>query len=145
MTTRDVSTPAWILAALILTTPAGPGHASQEAAPAPGGIRDQFEIVLPEGWSTYDQTEAVTGKPAALAQAPDHTDIQVGGCRGVRYVLEANKREPAKHRVLDVRVVSDGKTLHLFSLRNKGVHYATNLAAFDAAMASVRFTSVLAK
>jgi hypothetical protein len=66
MTTRDVSTPAWILAALILTTPAGPGHASQEAAPAPGGIRDQFEIVLPEGWSSYDQTEAVTGKPAAL-------------------------------------------------------------------------------
>jgi hypothetical protein len=65
MTTRDVSTPAWILAALILTAPAGPCHASQETA-ARGGIRDQFEIVLPEGWSSYDQTEAVTGKPAAL-------------------------------------------------------------------------------
>jgi hypothetical protein len=54
-------------------------------------------------------------------------------------------QDPAKHRVLDVRVVSDRKTLYLFSMRNKGAHYTTNLAAFDAAMESVRFTSVMAK
>jgi hypothetical protein len=72
--------------------------------------------------------------------APDHKDIELGGCHGVRFVLEAHKKDPAKHRVLDVRAVSDGNVLYLFSLRNKGAHYATNLAAYDGALASVRFT-----
>jgi hypothetical protein len=224
MTIRDLSKPACVLAALVLTVAARPSRASQDPAPGGGGgIRDQFEIVLPEGWSVYDQTEAITGKSSALGmvifssqplvsagartpdaptiakvdlgempsffvdrqkadkgmkceklsrsavyhigtmvnqdpsvstfgrklfgatQEPDHTNIELGGCRGVRFLLEANKKDPAKHKVVDVRVVSDGKTVYLFSLRNKGVHYATNLAAFETAMASVRFASVTQK
>jgi hypothetical protein len=29
-----------------------------------GGMKDQFEIALPVGWSVYDQTVVLTGKPA---------------------------------------------------------------------------------
>jgi hypothetical protein len=196
--------------------------AAEDPAPG-GGIHDQLMITLPDGWSVYDQTEAVTGKPSALgivifsalpltkgaAKTPDvetmvkvdtgelasffvdrkkadkgmkceklsrttvydlgtmlnqdasiatagrrlfggglepsHTDVEIGGCRGVRFVLQAHEKEPAKHRVVDVRAVSDGTTLYLFSLRNRGEHYAANLEALERAVASVRFASVTKK
>lgn len=217
MTARHLLFQACLVAATMLVPPAATSRAEQDPAPAAGGIREQLAITLPEGWSVYDQTEALSGKPSALgmvifsaqplanpgaatadvqklarvdtgelpsffvdrkkadkgmkceklstsaiysigttlnqdrsvatagrrlfgaAQAPDHTGVELGGCRGVRFLLEANKKDPAKHRVLDVRAVSDGKTLYLFSLRNKGAHYATNLETFERAIASVRF------
>jgi hypothetical protein len=73
--------------------------------------------------------------------APRHTDIDLGGCKGVRFLVEANKNDAAKHRVADVRVVSDGKVLYLFSLRQSGVHYKANLDAFEKALATVRFVT----
>jgi hypothetical protein len=206
------------VAATALLVLAATSHAAEDAVPASGGIREQLEITLPEGWSVYDQTEAVTGKPSAVgivifsaqplvsegARTPDgptmakmdlgelpsffverskadkgmkcaklsrstvydlattvnqdpsiattgrrlfgslepgHTDVQIGGCRGVRWVFKAHEKDPERHRVVDVRAVSDGKTLYLFSLRNKGVHYAANLPAFEAALASARFVA----
>jgi hypothetical protein len=219
MSIRYVPFRARVAALALLALSAATSHAEQDAVPAAGGIREQLEITLADGWSIYDQTEALTGKPSALgvvifsaepltkegartpdgptlakvdlgelpsffvdrkkadkdmkceklsksaiynigtwvnqdpsvstlgrklfgaAQAPDHTDIEVGGCRGVRFLLEANKNDPAKHKVVDVRVVSDGKTLYMFSLRNRGVHYAANLGTFEKAMASVRFVA----
>jgi hypothetical protein len=223
MTTRFTLSKAGVAAVAMLVLAAAPSRAQQDTVPAAGGVRDQLEITLPDGWSTYDQTEGVTGKPSALGvvifssqplvspgattpdlptlakmdlgeipsffvdrqeadkgmkceklsrsavyhigtmvnqdpsvstlgrklfgatQEPAHTNIEIGGCRGVRFRLEANKKDPAKHKVVDVRAVSDGKTLYLFSLRNKGEHYATNLAAFETALASVRFASVTPK
>lgn len=222
-TIRDLSKPACVLTALALTVAASPGRASPDPAPGGGGIRDQFEMVLPAGWSVYEQTEAVTGKPSAVGMVifsaepltkagaatadaeslvrvdtgelpsffvertvadkgmkceklsrttvynigttlqqdpsvstagrrifggglePGHKDIEIGGCRGVRFVIQAHEKDPSRHRVIDVRAVSDGKTLYLFSLRNAGVHYASNLEAFDKAVASVRFTSAARK
>jgi hypothetical protein len=58
---------------------------------------------------------------------PGHENIEIGGCRGVRFVVEFQKKDPSKHRVVDERVVSDGKFLYLFRLRNDGSHYAKNL------------------
>ena len=74
------------------------------------------------------------------ALAPAHTPIEIGGCQGVRFHLESGKGDEARHWMIDVRAASDGKTLYLFALRNPIHNYARNLEAFDAAMASVRFT-----
>ena len=217
MTTRDLLDSALLVIATTLTVPATPGSASQDPPAGAGGIRDQFVIALPDGWSVYDQNEALSGKPSTVGMvffstqpvtkpgaatadvellakvdsgelasffvervpadkgmscdklsksaiydigtklnqdpavstasrrlfgggiAPGHTDIELGGCRGVRFVIEAHKNDPAKHWIADVRAVSDGKVLYLFSLRNKGNHYAKNIETFDSAMKSVRF------
>jgi hypothetical protein len=192
--------------------------ASAQDAPArTGGIHDQFAISLPDGWSVYDQNEALSGKPSPLgvvffsaqpvtppgsitadapllakvdtgeivsffvdrskaaksmtcaklsktdiynigttinkdpaiatagrrllggALEPPHTDISVGGCQGVRFQLEARKDDPAKHWKIDVRAVSDGSVLYLFSVRHRGVYYEDNLAVFEKAMSTVQF------
>lgn len=68
-----------------------------------------------------------------------HTDIELGGCRGFRFVVEAHKGDAAKHRVIDVRVVSDGQVLYVFSLRNEGQYYERNRTAFERALATLRF------
>lgn len=77
------------------------------------------------------------------AVAPAHTPIAIGGCNGVRFQVESGKGDPARHWMIDVRAVSDGKTLYLFALRNPIHRYARNVEAFDAAMATVRFASGL--
>lgn len=203
----DVS---WRIAAIILlasvTVAAGDARVT--------AINNQFTITLRDGWSVYDQTEAVSGSPspfgmvilssAALTAAgettadpallakvdtgelpsffverhpadkgmscsklsksviyrigtnivqqeifgttrklvgatpPDHTEIDLGGCKGVRFEAHARKKDPEKHWVVDLRAVSDGEVLYFFSLRNKAAHYDENRAAFDEALATVR-------
>lgn len=207
--------------ALVLTlvgavVPAVPGVRAQEAPVRSGGIYDQITISLPNGWSVYDQVQALTGKSdplgvvifsaepvtqpggttadaAQLAKVdsgeirsffvqrlqaskgmrcaklsrtdiynigtrinedpaiatvgrrlfggvePPHTDMDVGSCHGVRFVLEANKDDPAKYWKIDVRAVSDGKVLYLFSLRHRGTYFADNFAFFEQAMRTVEF------
>jgi hypothetical protein len=71
--------------------------------------------------------------------APPHTDIEVGGCHGVRFQLEANKENPEKHWKIDARAVSDGKVLYLFSVRHRGVYFEDSLAVFEKAMSTVQF------
>lgn len=215
MTPRDFLRSALLLAATSPLT-AMPGGAAQGAPAGIGGIHDQFAITLPDGWSVYDQTEALSGKPSAVGMvffsaepvaksgattadaellakvdtgelasffvqrmpadkgmacdklsrgaiydigtrinkdpvvstvggklfggglAPGHKDVELGGCHGVRYVIGAHKDDPAKHWIVDVRAVSDGKVLYLFSLRNKADHYAKNLEIFEQAIATVR-------
>jgi len=182
-------------------------------------VGGQFSLVLPEGWSVYDQSAAVLGRPgptgviifssepltapgvttaeiALLARvdrgdlpsfivdrqkaergmacarlsrsaiynlgeklkkdpvfsatrrhfavlAPRHEDVELGGCRGVKFLLEANKGEPEKHWIIDVRAVSDGQVLYLFGLRNLAANHARNVAAFEAALASLSFIPTL--
>lgn len=204
----------WLMVVIALTTSFP--MSSIGNARVPSGVNEQFTIVLPEGWSVYDQTEAISGKaspfgvvlfssaavtkpgettadPEALARAatgdtasffvdrkpadkgmscdklsraaiyeigttiiqdpavgaarrffgaarpPRHTEMQLGGCQGVKFLVDAQKNDPAKHWTIDVRAVSDGKVLYLFSLRNKGGNYTRNLEAFEKALASVRF------
>ena len=181
------------------------------------GIYDQITISLPDGWSVYDQTEALSGKaspfgtvifsaqpvmppgstkadaaqmgkvdtgevPSFFVQRveadkgmtcdklsrtaiyniamtvnrdpaiqtvrrrsflgelePHHTDIDVGGCHGIRLELEAHKDDPAKHWKIGVRTVSDGKVLYLFSLRHRGIYFADSLPACEKAVNSVQF------
>jgi hypothetical protein len=216
MTFRVRPEPALLLIAAALSVPAAPVRALQDPPPAARVVGEQFTIVLPDGWSVYDQMEALSRKPSTVglllfsaqpvtkdgaaaadgallakadsgempsffvdrvraekgmscdklpggaiyqvglklkqdpavstlsskithATAPDHKEIELGGCRGVRFLIEARKNDAAKHRILDVRVVSDGKLLYLFTLRNRGDHYARNIEAFENAIASVRF------
>lgn len=204
---------------MTLTASMTPATSAQERQASAGGIQAQFAITLPDGWSVYDQNEAISGKPSAVGMvifsaqpvtkagsttadpdllakvatgempsffvdrqpgdkgaectklsrgviydlgtkinqdpsirtagralfggglAPKHTDIELGGCKGVRFLLEANKNDAARHRVVDVRAVSDGKVIYLFSVRNPGVHYKANLDAFEKALATVRFVT----
>jgi len=174
------------------------------------GLKDQFTVALPAGWSAYNQNQALSGNPSLFgvvvfsAQAVNkegettadsnvmsrvdtgdlpsffvdrqpaakgmsctkftksaaydlgvtltkdpifgaarsyfsatpikHDEIQVGGCQGIRYKGEGKKGE----WILDVRAVSDGKVLYLFSLRNRAGNYAKNIATFDNAMGTLQ-------
>jgi hypothetical protein len=216
MALLKVVTSALCIAAVTLPVLATRIGASQETAAAKG-IEDQFAITLPDGWSVYDQTQALSGKASALgivyfsaepvtkpgeatASAdllvkvssgeilsffvqrekadkgmacakplsktatynigtminqdpvvgavrrmfgaigpPRPTEIEVGGCRGAKFVVDAHKDDAVKHWTIDVRAVSDGKILYLFSLRNKADYFTRNLEAYERAVASVRF------
>jgi hypothetical protein len=72
---------------------------------------------------------------------PSGTDMELGGCHGARFLVDANKDDAAKHWTIDVRAVSDGTVLYLFSLRNKADYYARNVEVFEKMMASVQFKS----
>jgi hypothetical protein len=217
MTVRKTDAVALFLTLVALAALAMPGARAQDAPVRAGGIHDQITISLPDGWSVYDQTEALSGKAsplgvvvfsaqpvappgstradaARLAQIdtgevlsffversaanngmtcaklsrgavydiatninrdpaiatagrrlfggglePHHTDIEVGGCHGVRVALEAHQDDPAKHWKIDVRAVSDGRVLYLFSLRHRGIYYKDNLAVFEKAISTVQF------
>lgn len=73
---------------------------------------------------------------------PRSTDIELGGCHGVRFLVDAKKDDPENHWIIDVRMVSDGKFQYLFTLRNKANYYEQSLPTFDSALASIRFTSL---
>jgi hypothetical protein len=198
------------------------GTAAAQAGRLFDGLQGQFTIVLPEGWTVYDQTAAITGKPGPygmvffasepvlspgekmpstaesmktllridvgdvpsffvdrhpagrgmscskltrnarteielmvgrdsvfgglarqmlLPKRPHTTLIELGGCQALK--LEGRGRlGPEKTEwVLDVRAVSDGKTLYLFSLRNPADNFARNLGAYEAALATLRLSS----
>jgi hypothetical protein len=75
----------------------------------------------------------------AAVKPPSGTDMELGGCHGARFLVDANKDDAAKHWTIDVRAVSDGTFLYLFSLRNKADYYARNLEIFEKAIATVQF------
>ena len=218
MTTRRVVTSALaLITAVFAVAVFAVRGMAQEPRTGTGGIYDQFAITLPDGWSVYDQNEALSGKPSSVgvvffsaqpvtkegsaaadaallakvdtgetpsffvdrskaskgmtcaklskgdiygigttinqdpaiatvgrrlfsgALEPKHTDIDVGGCHGVRFQLEAHKDDAAKHWKVDARAVSDGKTLYIFSVRHRGGYYDDSLGAFEKAMSTLRF------
>jgi len=176
------------------------------------GLKDQFTIALPEGWSAYNQNQALSGRsgssgmvfftaqaitkegektadPNLLSQVDTgaipsffvdrqpavkgmscakftktasydlgvkitkdpifgaarsyfaatpihHDDVSIGGCQGVHYKGEGKKGE----WVLDVRAVSDGRVLYLFSLRNKAENFAKNVDTYEKAIGTVQIT-----
>lgn len=197
-----------LAAALVLAGAA----AAQEQAPEAGrlfdGLKDQFTIVLPKGWTVYDvdhETAAFTEKPnpyglvlflaeSALGPgekvfnrdnpqavlrvirgdvpsfyverlqagkgmscsrltrsakseialmvgknpvfgAPRTSEIEIAGCQGLK--VEGS----GQGWRLEVRAVSDGKTLYLFSLRNSADNFARNLGAYETALATLQLAS----
>jgi hypothetical protein len=71
---------------------------------------------------------------------PRSTDIELGGCKGARFLLDGPKSDGDDQWIIDVRVVSDGKVLYLFSLRSRARFYRHNLPLFEGALATVKFT-----
>lgn len=70
-----------------------------------------------------------------LPNRPHTSLIELGGCQALK--LEGRGRE----WILDVRAVSDGKTLYLFSLRNRADNFARNRGVYEAALATLRLSS----
>jgi hypothetical protein len=81
------------------------------------------------------QIKRIVGSEPLLSRRPTATLIELAGCQGLQ--LEGR----GMGRRVDVRAVSDGKTLYLFSLRNTADNFARNLGAFEAALATLRLSS----
>ncbi len=180
------------------------------------GLKGQFTIELPPGWSAYDQRKAITGKTSPFgmvmfsqifsqvnfAEMPiqdqleilDRMDVgelpsffvdrhpkekkmscrffekkevkqavkmlkrdpmfgsdrkvikalepqpvTVGGCKGYRIRGETQTPDGTIW-VMDVHVVSDGKILYLFSLRNIKENYESNLGLYEKAISTVQLS-----
>lgn len=207
--------------AIILAVLASLFAARADLAAGVEEVQDQFTIVLPEGWTVYDQTAALTERPSLhgmvffsaepvlspgekmpspdgsgaflrvitgdipsffvdrhpagrgmscskltrnarseielmvgrssifgglarqmlLPKRPHTSLIELAGCQALK--LEGRGRVGPKKTewILDVRAVSDGKTLYLFSLRNTADNFSRNLGAYEAALATLRLSS----
>lgn len=66
-----------------------------------------------------------------------HDPISIDGCQGYRY-KGAGKNGQS---ILDVRAVSDGNVLYLFSLRNTAENYSKNVDTFEKAIETLRLTT----
>ena len=177
------------------------------------GLKGQFTIELPQGWSAYDQKKTITGKASPtgmvvfsqvniaemgiddqmktmvridtgelpsffvdrgpkkkkmscryfekkevkevlkvlkrdpmfgrdrkVVRALETQPVTIGGCKGYRIRGEAQKPDGTMW-VMDVHVVSDGKILYLFSLRNVKENYESNLGLYEKAISTVRLTA----
>jgi hypothetical protein len=63
----------------------------------------------------------------------------VGGCQGLHVRLDVKLKDGTEW-VVDVRAVSTGTTLYLFSLRNHKDNFEKNLEAFEKSMATLKMT-----
>lgn len=61
----------------------------------------------------------------------------VGGCQGLRVRIDVREKDGTEWKA-DVRAVSNGNTLYLFSLRNHKGNFEKNLDAYEKAMATLR-------
>ena len=61
----------------------------------------------------------------------------VGGCQGLRVRMDVRAKNGTEW-IADVRAVSNGSTLYLFSLRNLKGNFEKNLNAYEKAMSTLR-------
>lgn len=85
-----------------------------------------------------DKSVSAVKKYLASSVGAKHTNIDLGGCKGARYRVEAGKKGTPEHWIIDVRAVADGNVVYLFSLRNQAANYSRNIDAFERAMATVQ-------
>jgi hypothetical protein len=76
-----------------------------------------------------------------LPRRPSTSDITLAGCQALKLKGHGRVGPTKTGWLLDVRAVSDGKTLYLFSLRNTTENFLRNLETFEAAMASLQLAS----
>ncbi len=68
--------------------------------------------------------------------------IELGGCQAFKVYLRALHSNPVKAEwVIDVRAVSDGRVLYLFSLRARAEHYQMVLSTFESVLATLKLSS----
>jgi hypothetical protein len=68
--------------------------------------------------------------------------IELGGCQGFKVQLRALHSNPEKAEwIIDVRAVSDGTVLYLFSLRARIEHYKQILGTFERVLATLKLSS----
>lgn len=81
-----------------------------------------------------------SGREVPTQFLPKH--IELGGCQGFRVIMRAKHGQPDKAEwVVDVRAVSDGKVLYLFSLRAKAERYQNVLDTFERVLATIKLTA----
>lgn len=73
-----------------------------------------------------------------LPKSPRRSLIRLAGCQALK--LEGKGKDGSEKWRRDVRAVSDGKTLYLFSLRSTADNFARNLGAYEAALATLRLS-----
>ena len=61
----------------------------------------------------------------------------VGGCQGLHVRLDVKSKDGTEW-IVDVRAVSSGSTLYLFSLRNHKANFEKNLEAYEKAMSTLK-------
>jgi hypothetical protein len=180
------------------------------------GLKEQFTIALPQGWTAYDQSRALKGAPGRYgmvfflaskdltsdtaagpsmpvevmvkvdtgevpsffvqreaagkgmsctgfsekaektvvdligkdaafkknALEPAHAEpASVGGCKGVR-VRAKSQPQNGSSWVADAYMASDGETLYIFSLRNRGENFDKNAEVFHKAVSTIRLSAV---
>lgn len=64
----------------------------------------------------------------------------VGGCQGLRVRINVRAKDGTQW-LADVRAVSNGNTLYLFSLRNHRGNFEKNLEAYEKAMSTLRMAA----
>ena len=68
--------------------------------------------------------------------------IELGGCQGFKVQLRASHSNPENAEwIIDVRAVSDGKVLYLFSLRARAEHYQKMLGTFEKVLTTLKLSS----
>ena len=68
--------------------------------------------------------------------------IELGGCQGFKVEVRAKHSKPEKAEwIVDVRAVSDGRVLYLFSLRARAEHYQKVLSTFESVLATLKLSS----
>ena len=79
-----------------------------------------------------------------LPKRPQTSPVELAGCQALK--LEGRGRIGPENAewMMDVRAVSDGKTLYLFALRNTADNFARNGDAFEAALATLRLAATTA-
>ena len=80
------------------------------------------------------------GRPLPMQFFPER--IELGGCQGFKVQLRASHSSPQNAEwIIDVRAVSDGKVLYLFSLRTRAEHYQEVLSTFERVLATLKLSS----
>jgi len=67
--------------------------------------------------------------------------IELGGCQGFKVHLRASHSNPDAEWTIDVRAISDGKVLYLFSLRATSEHYQKTLGIFEKVLETLKLSS----
>lgn len=75
--------------------------------------------------------------PGANVEPPRVEAATVGGCQGLRVRMNVRAKDGTEW-LADIRAVSDGKTLYLFSLRNHSANFEKNLESYEKSMSTLR-------